>query len=290
MQLFNRARESLAKDTPEGASALLNSGPEHYCRAWFRFGSYCDSVDNNICESFNKWIIDARFYPIITLLETIRCKVMVRIQQQRDKANKWTSQICPNILKKLKHYIKLSGYCHAVSNGKDSYEVRHFDHRFVVNLVNRTCSCRYWELSGMPCPHAISCIFYKTNCLDDYVASCYSIEHFKKTYEHCLEPVEGMQAWPESDRPKPKAPGYVKMPGRPKKARRREQGEKPRTTRVSKIGTRVRCRKCKGIGHNISSCDRRHGVTSEPGGFSGSHGNTAQHASPSAAAPNAMVS
>jgi len=100
-----------------------------------------------------------------------------------------------------------------------------------------------------------------------------------------LEPVEGMQAWAVSNSPKPRAPGYVKMPGRPKKNRKREAGEKPKTTRVSKVGTRIRCSKCKGVGHNISSCDRRHGVASGPAAFTGSQSSAARNAAPSAADP-----
>ena len=160
----------------------------------------------------------------------------------------------------------------------------------MVSLVDRTCSCRYWQLSGLPSPHAISCIFFKTNCLDEYVAPCYWIEQFKKTYAHCLEPVEGMQAWAVSNSPKPRAPGYVKMPGRPKKNRKREAGEKPKTTRVSKVGTRIRCSKCKGVGHNISSCDRRHGVASGPAAFTVSQSSAARNAAPSAAGPNPTAS
>ncbi|WVZ81451.1 LOW QUALITY PROTEIN: hypothetical protein U9M48_028826 [Paspalum notatum var. saurae] len=66
----------------------------------------CDSVDNNICEYFNKWIVNARFFPIITMLEDIRIKVIVRIQEKRCKADRWKGAICPNISKKLNMYIK----------------------------------------------------------------------------------------------------------------------------------------------------------------------------------------
>jgi hypothetical protein len=86
--LFNLARERLAQKNREGAQAILNTHPQHWSRAWFRLGSNYDLVDNNICESFNKWIIEARFFPIITILETIRRKVMVRIQEQRTKSEK----------------------------------------------------------------------------------------------------------------------------------------------------------------------------------------------------------
>ena len=78
-----------------------------------KLGSNCDSVDNNLCESFNKWIVEARFFPIITMLEAIRRKVMVRIQEQKSKAERLNWGICPNIKKKLNAYIKMSGLpCH----------------------------------------------------------------------------------------------------------------------------------------------------------------------------------
>ena len=52
--LFNLARARLAQFTPAGAQVIMNTHPQHWSRAWFRLGSNCDSVDNNICESFNK--------------------------------------------------------------------------------------------------------------------------------------------------------------------------------------------------------------------------------------------
>lgn len=84
-------------------------------------------------------------------------------------------------------------------------------------------------MSGLPCPHAISCILFKTNSLENYVAYCYTVEHFKQTYAHCLIPVEGMNSWPVSEREPLNAPGYVKMPGRPKTERRREVHEPKKT-------------------------------------------------------------
>ncbi|BAH92786.1 Os04g0578900 [Oryza sativa Japonica Group] len=80
-------------------------------------------VDNNMCESFNKWIVQARYLPIISMLEAIRCKVMVRIQENRDKAAKWNTLICPNIYKRLKSYITESAFCHPIYNGDDSFEL-----------------------------------------------------------------------------------------------------------------------------------------------------------------------
>jgi hypothetical protein len=49
------------------------------------------------------------------------------------------------------------------------------------------------------------------------------------------------------------------MPGRPKKERKREPHEKPKPAKISRVGTVIRCRKCKQIGHNRSTCDKRNG-------------------------------
>lgn len=156
--LCNLARAKLAQVTQAGAQAIMNTHLEHWSRAWFRLGSNYDSVDNNMCESFNKWIPEARFYPIITMLETIRRKVMVRISDQRKCSDRWSTVICPGILKKLNVYITESAYCHAICNGADSVEVKHHTHKFTVQLDKKECSYRYWQLSGLPCPHAIACI------------------------------------------------------------------------------------------------------------------------------------
>lgn len=100
---------------------------------------------------------------------------------------------------------------------------------------------------------------YSTSQLDGYIADCYSVETFKKIYAHCLQPLEGMSSWPEDDRQPLNAPGYIKMPGRPKTERRREAHEPAKATRASKIGTIIRCRKCKQVGHNRSTCDKHNG-------------------------------
>ncbi|XP_066161905.1 uncharacterized protein [Oryza sativa Japonica Group] len=181
-------------------------------------------------------------------------KVMVRISDKKTNGARWTTTICLGILKKLNVYINESAFCHAICNGGDSFEVNHHEHRFTVHLDKKECSCRYWQLSGLPCPHAISCIFYKTNKLDDYIAACYSVEAFRSTYDHCLQPLEGMSAWPQDDKEPLKAPGYIKMQGRPKTTRRREMHEPPKPTKMSRFGSVMRCTRCHQVGYNKSSC------------------------------------
>jgi hypothetical protein len=253
LEFFNYCKAKLAQLTAAGAKDMMNTNPKHWSRAWFNIGSNCDSVDNNMCESFNNWIVDIRAHPILSMLEGIRTKVYVRIQQNRAKSAKWNSRICPNIMKKLNKYINLAQNCTAIWNGKDGYEVRDKNRRYTVDISARTCSCRYWQLSAIPCHHAITTIYLSSLQLEDYIADCYSVVEYNKIYDHCMLPMEGMGQWPTDPR-QPQPPAYVKMPERPRKERRREPGESKKATKVSRAGSVVTCSKCKKTGHNSRTC------------------------------------
>ncbi|KAL0302812.1 UNVERIFIED_CONTAM: hypothetical protein Sangu_3076200 [Sesamum angustifolium] len=54
----------------------------------FKGYSKCDILLNNLCESFNSSILEAREKPILTMLEWIREYLMVKMQQNRDRAAK----------------------------------------------------------------------------------------------------------------------------------------------------------------------------------------------------------
>jgi hypothetical protein len=69
-----------------------------------------------------------------------------------------------------------------------------------------------WQLLGLPCCHAISCIYKASKKLDVYIAPCFTIAKYLKTYEHVLKPIEGPTYWPISDMPRPEPPAFVKMP------------------------------------------------------------------------------
>jgi transposase-like protein len=92
--MSNHYKNKLAAKTPKGWNDLQKQDQVHWCRAWFKVGSNCESVDNNVSESFNSWIIDARFKPIIAMLEDIRIMVTRRIQENWSNGERWTMAIC----------------------------------------------------------------------------------------------------------------------------------------------------------------------------------------------------
>jgi len=176
-------------------------------------------------ESFNSWIIESRFKPIITMLEDIRIQVTRRIQQNRSNSERWTMAVCPNIIRKFNKIRHRTQFCHVLWNGEAGFEVRDKKNRFTVDLRSKTCSCRYWQVSGIPCQHACAALFKMAQEPNNYIHECFSLKTYKKTYQHVLQPVEHESAWPVSPNPKPLPPRVKKMPGRPKKNRRKDPSE-----------------------------------------------------------------
>jgi len=146
-------------------------------------------------------------------------------------------------------------YCHVLLNGEAGFEVRDKKWRFTVDLNNRTCSCRYWQVSEIPCAHACAALFKMSEEPNKYVHMCFSLEAYKRTYQHVLQPIEHESAWPVSQNPKPLPLRVKKMPGRPKKNRRKDPSEPKRSsTKSSRVGTKIKCGRCKGDGHNSRTC------------------------------------
>jgi hypothetical protein len=56
--------------------------------------------------------------------------------------------------------------------------------------------------------------------------------------------------------PRPLPPAFVKMPGRPKTERRREQGEEPKGKKLSSVGIKMSCRLCGKTNHNSRRCPK----------------------------------
>ncbi|KAL0368349.1 UNVERIFIED_CONTAM: hypothetical protein Scaly_1053800 [Sesamum calycinum] len=127
----------------------------------FKGYSKCDILLNNLCESFNSSILEAREKPILTMLEWIREYVMVKMQQNRDRAAKryGDKKICPKIKKIMDKTMDKAADCIPIKANDWNYEISCYDGvRYTMNLVAHTCSCRKWELTGIPRKHGMSAI------------------------------------------------------------------------------------------------------------------------------------
>lgn len=122
---------------------------------------------------------------------------------------------------------------------------------------------QYVAIKWHPCVHAIGAIYYGNGNSDDYVDITYKKETYKKTYTNYMQPLEDSDMWPESKVMPVLPPMQRRMPGRPKKARRKEMHkDKDKGTsskangavQVSKKGVQMTCSNCGETGHNKKTC------------------------------------
>ncbi|CAN0906221.1 hypothetical protein LINGRAHAP2_LOCUS24124 [Linum grandiflorum] len=140
-------------------------------------------------------------------------------------------------------------------------EVKEFDKGFVVHLMDRTCTCGYYTLFGIPCTHAVAAIAYMRLNVDEFVHKLYHTEKVAAIYRYGLPALVGRQHWPYTYGLIVLPPPGKRMPGRPKVARRKELAElkgQPRRqgpgTCLGRQGNLIVCRRCKQPGHNARSC------------------------------------
>ena len=94
----------------------------------------CDCVQNNISESWNRYILKARNKSVIGLIEQIRKQLMARFQKKRDKPLKGDGILCPKIQKELEKRNVKARFCQVFYIG---------NLKFVVECKGKmTCGCR----------------------------------------------------------------------------------------------------------------------------------------------------
>ncbi|KAK4385520.1 hypothetical protein Sango_2676000 [Sesamum angolense] len=104
MKKIQEIDPKVSEDVETASEWLEKVNPEHWVRAFFLVHSKSDILVNNLCESFNSYILEARDKPIISMFEWIRTKLMMRLQQKREGMEK--EIFLKRSLKDLRHLLQ----------------------------------------------------------------------------------------------------------------------------------------------------------------------------------------
>ncbi|XP_012067135.1 uncharacterized protein LOC105630057 [Jatropha curcas] len=238
---------------------------QRWCRAFFSANTRCDVVENNMLETFNGWILSARFKSIISMLEDIRVQVMKRIKVMQEFANIWICDIAPTVMEKLELHKLLAMKCQPTWNGDTCFEIVEGEYKHVVDLNMLQCSCRAWKLKGIPYQHAICAMNHKRLTLEDYVMYGYRKEIYLMSYGYFIQLVRGMKLWPESNNPIFLPPEEErKKLGSKKTCRRRDEDEpKRKIGKASRKRVKMTYALCKNSGYNKRGCPQKQGMSSQ---------------------------
>ncbi|KAL5561156.1 hypothetical protein UlMin_030903 [Ulmus minor] len=106
-------------------------------------------------------------FPIAFSVVEAECKdswryMARRIEAKRIKGSKWKHVVGPRIWKLLQKTQQQARYHDVDYHGDLQFEVRTRGlDQYIVNLNSKHYACRKWELSGLPCSHAMACIIHR---------------------------------------------------------------------------------------------------------------------------------
>ena len=130
-------------------------------------------------------ILEARDKPIIAMLEWIKVRLMTRMYG----IEKFTSDICPNIMQKFEQLKVDSKSFFAIPSGCYIYEVDNEYEKHVVKLTRKCCTCRVWDLIGIPCKHLVAAIYKNLERPEDYVHACFRKDAYVAAYKEMITPL-----------------------------------------------------------------------------------------------------
>ena len=229
--------------------------------AWARYAMdvncKTDLVVNNLSEVFNRMILDIRGKPVQTMFDNIRKKLMVRNEEKRSGAEKARWEITPTYTEKIEENKRWSRLCRAKKAVEGLWEVSSsVDMQYAVNILDKTCGCRRWDMTGIPCSHAISAIYKSYQHPEDFVHDFFKKDMYKEAYAPVIQPVPGQDQWTKTDTADIDPPVFSASLGRKQTKRRKGQFEVPAPPQTSRMGT-ITCSNCGLLGHRYTNCGTR---------------------------------
>jgi hypothetical protein len=193
-------------------------------------------------------------------MDKIRQLIMDKMFLRRKFARKLEDKIFPNVIKDLNarsrglnhmwRYSHKDGGTNTEMLSEVEGLTRDLIHRrHTVVLQGRTITCRRWQVTGLPCTHAL-CIITSIQGynIEDYVHEYYSIAKFKKAYKTYVKHMTDRTQWHDV-KIKLWPPILKRAASRP-----RERRIKP-VTEGSTAKRSIRCKRCKQFGHMTKTCN-----------------------------------
>ncbi|KAH7571878.1 hypothetical protein JRO89_XS04G0160900 [Xanthoceras sorbifolium] len=240
----------------EAAYWIRRIPPRLWATAYFE-GSRFGHLTANIVESLNTWILEASGLPIIQMMECIRRQLMTWFNERRETSMQWTSLLVPSAERRVAEALERARTFQVLRANEAEFEVISHEGTNIVDIRNRCCLCRGWQLYGLPCAHAVAALLSCRQNVHRFTESCFTVATYRKTYSQTIHPIPDKSLWKELSEGDLNAnraveliihpPKSLRPPGRPRKKRVRAE-DRGRVKRV------VHCSRCNQTGHFRTTC------------------------------------
>ena len=253
---FNLAMESMKAECTAAWEWMSRIPPKAWSRHAMDTNCKTDLVVNNLSEVFNKYILDVRNKPIVTMINGIKDKFLVRFHQKREggKCARW--EIAPTYAERLEMNKKYARDCKALIAGQGLFQVTSGDKTYGVDTNLQTCGCKKWDITGVPCNHACSAIYRSKQLPEDHINVFFKKSMYLEAYKPVIYPVPGPDSWVKTPTPDIEPPQFKDdKKGPAEEKRKKGKFEPPQAKQTSRMAT-ITCGNCKLQGHKYTSCPK----------------------------------
>ncbi|KAK3204670.1 hypothetical protein Dsin_018716 [Dipteronia sinensis] len=222
---------------------LLGAGVEKFSRVHSPRKRYF-SMTTNIAESMNSCLLAVQKLPITTMAEFIRDLLQRWFYNRRTNAREMSTYLTTFADEHIKDRIETAHRCEIPPIHLNTFKVDDKWKETTVDLDERSCSCRQWDLDELSCSHAMAVARFKCVSINALASEFYTTRFLKHAYEMGVNLVPDPEYWdiPDAIRTRIVLPWKKKnLPRRPKKLRI------PSTREKRKLQS---CLKCGKKGHN----------------------------------------
>lgn len=249
---FREKMAEIEEVSPEAAKWIHQFPPSQWALAYFE-GTRYGHLSSNIDE-FTKWIVEARELPIIQVIECIHSKLIAEFADRRLKSNSWFSVLAPSAEKRISDAINLAATYQVLRSDEVEFEVISAERSDIVNIGTHCCSCRDWQLHGIPCSHAVAALLSCRKDVYAFTEKCFTVEGYREAYAETLHPIPEKIEWKKvgdvmdnGDDPVVRPPKVRRPPGRPEKKRICVED-------LNREKHTVHCSRCNRTGHYKTTC------------------------------------
>lgn len=236
----------------EAANWLRQYPSSHWALIYFegtRYGHLCSNIDE-----FNQWILEAQELPIIQVIERIQIKLMTVFEERRAKCKSWFSMLAPSAENHITEAMNHASKYQVLRSDEVEFEVLSTERSDIVNIGTHSCSCRDWQLYGIPCSHAVAALVSSKKDVYAFTERYFTQASYCETYAEEVRPIPGKIEWKKEGETTMddeirivRPPKVRRLPGRPEKKRMCiEDLHREKHT--------VHCSRCNQTGHYKSTC------------------------------------
>ncbi|KDP35909.1 hypothetical protein JCGZ_09881 [Jatropha curcas] len=250
---FKEKMVEISEVSSAAAKWLQQFPPSQWALVYFE-GTRYGHLSSNI-EEFNRWILEARELPIIQVIERIHSKLIAEFEDRRLKSNSWFSVLAPSAEKRMIEAINRASTYQVLRSDEVEFEVISAERSNIVNIGTHSCSCRDWQLHGIPCSHAVAAIISCRKDVYAFAEKCFTVSSYREAYAEVICPIPEKIGWTKmGDTPMDDddaqivlPPKFRRPPGRPEKKRICIED-------LNREKHTVHCSRCNQTGHYKTTC------------------------------------